>query len=141
MSQNYNFKSLDIGNDETSKLNSDSIHVFETGETKTIDFIKLDNTRQNFPYTHYLTSWIEVKDGKRILKIIFATHTVAIEGFCLDPIYVALKQFQVKTVKANDERYAQGLDGRDDKSDNPTEQTQNNRPFISSITIEWKGKE
>ena len=138
MNQNYNFKSLQIGNDETPKTNTDDFNVFEIGETKTIDFIKADNTRQNFPYSHYLTAWIEIKDNKRIIKIIFATHQVTIEGFCLDSIYDALRQFKLKTLRANDERYAQGLNSDNDDAKNQSSQ---NKPFISAITIDWKGKE
>ncbi|MEM6721124.1 MAG: hypothetical protein AAF611_17475 [Bacteroidota bacterium] len=131
MSQNYDFKSLHYGNSENTEtdkdLNENGLIVFETGNSKTIDFIKKDNTRQNFPYSHYLTAWTEVQDKKRVIKIIFATHQVTIHGYCLDIIYDHVCQFNLKSLKANDERYVNDL--LDDT------------PFITSIMIEWKGKE
>ncbi|AXG70588.1 hypothetical protein KORDIASMS9_02828 [Kordia sp. SMS9] len=132
MSQKYDFKSLHFGTDEKSdedqnNTNKSTLTVFETGDSKTIDFIKKDNTRQNFPYSHYLTSWIETDNKKRVIKIMFATHQVTINGYCLDAIYDELRQFNLKNLKANDERYTNDLP--DDE------------PFITSIIIEWKGKE
>lgn len=131
MSQNYDFKSLHYGEDENGQDKPNASHktltVFEIGESKTIDFIKKDNTRQNFPYSHYLTAWTELEDKKRMIKIIFATHQVTINGYCLDIIYDHLRQFNLKSLKANDERYT---------SDFPDD-----APFITSIIIEWKRKE
>ena len=132
MSQNYDFKSLHYGTDENSNddekgVKKRTLTVFDTGDTKTIDFIKKDNTRQNFPYSHYLTAWMETEEKKRVIKIMFVTHQVTINGYCLDVIYDELRQFNLKSLKANDERYTNDL--ADDA------------PFISSIVIEWKGKE
>lgn len=131
MSQNYDFKSLHYGeenkqNEQNNKAN-DTLTVFETGDSRTIDFIKKDNTRQNFAYSQYLTAWIETEDKKRVIKIMFASHQVTINGYCLDIIYDHLRQFNLKSIKAHDERYMNDLP--------------DDAPFTSSIVIEWKGKE
>jgi len=133
MSQNYKFKSLSIadGNSETDQPNTDpnALVVYEAGETKTVDFIKKDGTKQNFPYSHYMTAWYQ-KDEKAnewYIKIFFATHTITIQGFSLDTLYNHLKQFTLKTLQAHDLRY--------------TDDVPEGEPFVSSITIEWRGKE
>ena len=132
MSQNYKFKSLSIADkDEQSDGSNDpnALMVYEIGETKTVDFIKKDGTKQNFPYSHYMTAWYEKqeKDNNWFIKVFFATHMVTIHGSCLDTIYNQLKQYTLKTLQAHDLRY---LDDVPEGS-----------PFVSSIIIEWKGME
>lgn len=109
MSQTYKFKSLEIAKNGKKQLKTEKdlnkLTVFEVGETKTVDFELLDGKRQNFAYTHYLTSWLDIKDDERFIKILFATHLITIKGYCLDEIYDALTSFNLKYLKANDERY------------------------------------
>ncbi|MDD7887871.1 hypothetical protein [Flavivirga sp. 57AJ16] len=129
MSQNYKFKSLQIakGDQAQRKTTKDpnTITVFETGDTKTIDFELLDGTRQNFHYSHYITSWMGKENGERIIKIFFATHLVTINGYCLDEIYNHLTTLSVKSIKAHDQRYLNMVE--------------ENQPFAIQISIEWKG--
>lgn len=128
MNQNYNFKSLEYSEDnEEQKSNPDEIKVFETGETKTIDFIQKDGTRQSFPYAHYMTAWMEVEKDERFIKIFFATHLVTIKGYCLDQLYNHLTQFDLKKVIENDERYLKDVG--------------DNEVFVVNLTIEWKVKD
>jgi len=129
MSQNYKFKSLEITKNgqekkETKAGDPNALTVFETGETRTVDFISLDGTRQNFTYVHYLTGWLG-KDGEdRVIKIFFATHLVTIKGYCLDEIYNHLATLSLKMVKANDERYLKTIE--------------EGKPFVTDIKITWK---
>jgi hypothetical protein len=127
MNQNYKFKSLQFEDSKSSTQRSDEIEIFQTGETKTIDFVQLDGTRQSFPYGHYMTAWIGKENDERFIKIFFATHLVTIKGYCLDDIYNQLLQYKLKSVKANDERYSNSI--TDDKS------------FVFEIDIQWKGQE
>lgn len=125
MSQKYRFKSLQISEaNEADRPSSIQLEVFEVGETKTIDFILLNETRQNFAYSHYITSWIGKEGDKRVIKIFFATHLVTIEGYCLDCIYNALTDFSVKSIKANDGRYASIAEEE--------------KAFVTNIKIAWK---
>ena len=128
MNQNYNFKSLQYSEDDKEqKTNPDEIKVFEKAETKTIDFIQKDGTRQSFPYAHFMTAWMGRDNDERFIKIFFATHLVTIKGYCLDQIYNHLVQFELKKVIENDERYLKDV--------------KDNEVFVVSLTIEWKGKE
>ncbi len=133
MSQKYKFKSLQIAQTEEKKEEikpEDLSHltVFETGNPRTIDFIKKDGTRQSFPYGHYHTAWFGVdtdsENNERVIKIFFATHLVTIKGYCLDELYNHLCTQKLKFVRANDERYLNMYP--DDK------------PFVLTILIEWK---
>ena len=129
MSQNYNFKSLSVaknGQDKKEAKTGDPnvLTAFEIGETRTIDFISLDGTRQNFTYTHYLTSWLGKDGDERVIKIFFATHLVTIKGFCLDALYDALTKLSVISVKANDERYQSLIE--------------NGKTFVTDIKVIWK---
>lgn len=128
MSQNYNFKSLQIVNNDKNKENTrnepNDLTVFVIGETKTIDFIMLDGTRQNFSYSHYLTSWLGKEDENSVIKIFFATHLITIKGYCLNDIYNHLTTFSIKTLKAMDKRYIQDINEQ--------------KPFITDILITWK---
>lgn len=130
MNQTYKFKSLEIAKNGTEKEETtkdpNKLNIFEIGETKTIDFELLDGTRQNFPYGHYLTSWIGKDGDERVMKIFFATHLVTIKGFCLDSIYDALCSFKLKSIKANDERYLKTID--------------EGKTFVIDIKITWKGE-
>ncbi len=131
MSQNYKFLSDQFIVSDTNKegdlTNSNEIVVFKTGDTKTIDFILKDGTRQNFPYSHYLTAWL-TKEGKdRVIKIFFATHLVTIYGYCLDELYSQLIQFKIVSIKANDLRYLYDVD--------------EGKAFVSNVMLEWKGEE
>ena len=136
MSQAYKFKSLEIAKigqeKQQEQKTSDAITVFEIGETRTIDFIQKDGTRQCFLYSHMLTAWIG-KDGnteknaiknERFIKIFFATHLITIKGYCLDGIYDALIKLSVKSIKAHDQRYLDMV--AEDKA------------FVSDIDITWK---
>ena len=128
MNQNYNFKSLQFDKKEgdENKINLEKINVFETGEAKTIDFIQKDGTRQNLPYSHYMTAWMGQEKEERFIKIFFATHLVTIRGYCLDELYNHLIKFELKSITANDERYS------NDVSDE--------KPFVISIGVEWREK-
>ena len=128
MSQNYKFKSLEIAktnqNKEIQKEDKDEFKVYEIGDTKTIDFVMLDGTRQNFPYSHYLTSWLGTENEERVIKVFFATHLVTIKGICLEEIYNTLIENKLKVAEANDKRYLQPINER--------------KPFIANIKITWK---
>ena len=135
MSQTYKFKSLEIAKNgqekKSTKKDPNAITVFETGETRTIDFILKDGTRQNFAYIHYLTAWLGKDEAaektERYIKIFFATHLITIKGYCLDEIYNHLLDFSLKTIKANDERYL--------------DMVEENKPFVMDIKVTWKNKE
>lgn len=130
MSQNYKFKSLEIAKEsqkkEIDETKDEDFKVYEIGESKTIDFVLLDGTRQNFPYSHYLTSWLGMENEERVIKIFFATHMVTVKGFCLDDIYDHITQLSLKSIKANDNRYEQL-------------KNLNSKAFVIDININWKG--
>ena len=128
MSRNYKFKSLAIAQNSqeksTPQKDPDRLTVFEVGDTRTIDFVLLNGTRQNFPYIHYLTSWLG-KDGEdRVIKIFFATHLVTIKGYCLDEIYIHLTELNLKSVRAHDVRYASTIE--------------DGKAFVTHIAVTWK---
>lgn len=129
MSQNYEFRSLEYVDEDNQQDHSDAITVFETGETKTIDFVKKDGTRQSFPYSHFMTAWYEKQKDQNqwAIKIFFATHLVTISGFSLEKIYEQLRQFRLKLLTAHDIRYADDIE--------------EGEPFVSGILIEWRNKE
>ncbi|MDH7913466.1 hypothetical protein [Winogradskyella sp. SYSU M77433] len=128
MSQNYKFKSLEIAKasqkKEIDETKNDGFKTYEIGESKTIDFVLLDGTRQNFPYSHYLTSWLGVENEERVIKIFFATHMVTVKGFCLDQLYNRILKQELKRISANKIRY---------------EITRNDNTYITNIVIQWKG--
>ena len=123
---NYNFKSLRYQASETNAQDTaaEKLTVFELGESKTIDFVSLDGTRQNFPYIQYLTCWLGKDEKEWALKIFFSTHLVTIKGFCLERLYEAILEMKVKSVTAHDERYADMID--------------EDETFVSSIRVSWK---
>jgi len=125
MSQKYKFKSLQYSEEEkVQEITGEKLTVFETGETKTIDFILLDGTRQNFACAHYMTAWLGKEDNDRVIKIFFATHLVTIKGYCLDELYDELIKLSVTFIKAHDERYVDMVD--EDKA------------FVTDIKVAWK---
>ncbi len=135
MSQTYKFKSLEIAKDDQKNKQAEKdpngITVFEIGDTRTIDFILKDGTRQCFLYSHMLTSWLG-KDGntekkERVIKIFFATHLITIKGYCLDEIYNTLTTLSVKSIKSHDERYA--------------DMVAEDQAFVTDINVSWKKEE
>lgn len=129
MNQNYKFKSLEIAKNGQEKEQSQTgkkLSVYEVGETRTIDFVLSDGSRQSFPYAHYHTAWLGKENNERIIKIFFSTHHITIKGYCLDTLYDELLKQSVKFIKAHDERYADMVD--EDKI------------FVNKIKIEWKIK-
>lgn len=130
MSQNYKFKSLEIAKasqkKEIDETKNDNFNVYEIGESKTIDFVLLDGTRQNFPYSHYLTSWLGVESEERVIKIFFATHMITIKGYCLDELYEPLLSQKLKSIKANNNRYQ-----------NPSD----DKALVTEVIIKWKKEE
>lgn len=130
MSHNYKFKSLEIIKEnqkkEEQKISNDAVKVYEVGDTRSIDFVMLDGTRQNFPYSHYLTSWLGMENNERVIKVFFATHLVTIKGYCLDELYEYLLSQKLKNLKANSNRYL-----------NPSE----NETIVTEISIKWKKEE
>jgi len=127
MSQNYKFKSLQIAKasqeDKDLKGSVENIKVYEIAETRTIDFVMLDGTRQNFPYSHYLTSWLGMENEERIIKIFFATHLVTIRGFCLGELYEFILTQRLKAVTAHSKRY-----------NSPSK----NEVLVTEIIVKWK---
>ncbi|WP_188604955.1 hypothetical protein [Aquaticitalea lipolytica] len=109
---------------EIDEIKDEDFKVYEVGDTKTIDFILLDGTRQNFPYSHYLTSWLGVENEERVIKIFFATHMVTVKGFCLELLYDYLIKFSLKTLRVTDKRYLQKKDEAN--------------PLIKNVIIVWK---
>ncbi len=132
MNQNYKFKSLEIAKNgqtkEPTKKESSTLSVFEMGETRTIDFVLANGTRQNFAYAHYMTTWIGKDENgeknERCIKIFFATHLVTIRGYCLDNLYNELIKLSVKSIKVNDERYL--------------DMVNEGQPFVTDIKVTWK---
>ena len=126
MSQTYRFKSLQISKSEESQVSPDDekLTVYTVGETKTIDFILKDGTRQNFNYNHFITSWLGIEDNLNIIKIFFSTHLVTIKGYCLDDLYNHLLEHAIKSIKEHDERYISMAEETD--------------VFVTEIDIQWK---
>ena len=131
MSQNYKFKSLQIAKHgqetQSAKKDPNALTVFEMGETKTVDFELKDGTRQNFSYSHYMTTWMGKEDEAKEIKIFFATHLVTIKGYWLDVIYDAITAFSLKYLKANDIRYLKTVE--------------EDQPFVTEIKVNWKREE
>jgi len=130
MSQNYKFKTLSLVKEERQedqKDNPNGLKVYEIGETRTIDFIQKDGTRQCFPYSHMLTAWYGKENNDRIIKIFFATHTVTIYGYNLGYIYEEINKQKIQTIVANDLRY------------NDME-SKNNNSYVIGILVKWKEK-
>lgn len=129
MSQNYKFKSLQFSEKEKEQSEeSEKLVVFETGETRTIDLVLLDGTRQGFLYSHMLTVWLgkegDAEKNERVIKIFFSTHLVTIKGYCLDGLYNELIKLSVKYIKAHDERYL--------------DMVEENETFVTDIKVAWK---
>lgn len=132
MNKSYKFKSLqfqqegDAAEQGTTKIDEQLV-VFTTGETQTINFIQKDGTQQNFPYSHYLTSWLGRENQEIVLKIFFATHLVTIHGVRLDELYRHLIQYKVKSITEHNARYIEGM------SEDLT--------FVTGLEITWKNVE
>ncbi|GAA3643654.1 hypothetical protein [Flavivirga jejuensis] len=136
MKKDYQFKSLQIAKNGEEKKQAqkdpNALTVFETGDTRTIDFCLLDGTRQCFLYSHMLTAWLgkdsnTKENNNRVIKIVFATHLITINGFCLDDIYNHLTTLTLINLKAHDQRYLNAIS--------------ENSPFITNIKIMWKKEE
>ncbi|MGB3465747.1 MAG: hypothetical protein WBA74_10770 [Cyclobacteriaceae bacterium] len=102
--------------------------VYQTADNpRTVDFILLNGSRQNFNYSHYIKSWFTQDEDGPLIRVFFSTDTVTIRGYSLDPLYECFRQLTPSAVKANPERYAHSLA--------PNE----NQLFITSIKIEKHG--
>ena len=97
---------------------------YETGETKSIDFIKADGTRQMFPYSQLISAWTEQTDEAQVIKLFFSTHLVTLSGYNLGLIYDHVRDQVLKLLMARDERYL-----------NTAKEKQ---PYVTAIVIEWK---
>lgn len=97
---------------------------YETGETKTIDFIKADGTRQMFPYSQLITAWTEQTDEAQLIKLFLSTHHVTITGYNLGMIYDHIRSQDLALLMVKDQRYL-----------NTAKQKQ---PYVTRIEIEWK---
>ncbi len=130
MGDNYSFKTLTLvrqnGKPE-EKDDANDLKVYETGDTRTIDFIQKNGTRQCFAYSHMLTAWYGKENEDRVVKVFFATHTVTIYGYCLEGIYEHLCSQNIKSVKAHDERYS--------------DLVQEGNPFIIRLKVEWRNND
>lgn len=83
-----------------------------------------DGTRQNFHYSHFITSWLGKEDSLQVIKIFFSTHLVTIKGYCLEELYDHLIEHGVKNIIEHDERYI-SMVGED-------------KVFVTDIDIAWK---
>lgn len=126
MSQTYKFKSLQISKNEEEQEASkeEQLTVFTLGESKTIDFNLKDGTRQNFNYSHFITSWLGNEDNLNVIKIFFSTHLVTIKGYCLEELHEQLIEKRVKSIIENDIRYQSMVD--------------KGKCFVIELNIFWK---
>jgi len=111
--------SSNLDNDLTEK-------GYKTGDTSTVDFIKLDGTRQMFAYGQLITAWTQIQDDKNIIKLFFSTHLVTIIGYNLSSIYEHIRRQDLELLMARDERYL-----------NTAKEKQ---PYVTGIEIEWKSE-
>ncbi len=118
--------SKDIRNvlDGTNKDENEECYAI--GETNTINFIKVDGSRQMFPYSQIITAWTENTEEENVIKVFFSTHLVTIEGHNLNVIYEALTNQNLVSVFAQDERYLKA--------------TGEKKAFLKKIGVEWKGE-
>ena len=118
--------SFDVSND--NQKNSFS-KVFEEGTSPTIDFQFLDGRCEFLRTAHILHGEIAKADtGKaEILKLLFSTHTVIIEGYCLQEIYNLIKSDKLVRVKENDKRYINMVE--------------DNEPFVTRLEVIWRKDE
>lgn len=118
-------KQIDEENDTPHHYHYEDWLVFETGETKTVDFQMLDGNRQHFNYQYYIKTWTENEDGTPCIKVFFSMDIVTIKGYRLNKLYEAFREMSVIAVRANDERFLMALSDDDD-----------NDPFVTEIKID-----
>ena len=99
---------------------------YTTGETNTINFVKADGSQQMFPYSQLISAWTEHTDEENVLKVFFSTHLVTVKGHNLNAIYKHIREQNLVSVFAQDERYLKA--------------TGEKIAFVKVIEIEWKGK-
>lgn len=99
---------------------------YETGDTKSIDFIKADGTRQMFPYSQLITAWTEFTDEHQVIKLFFSTHLITLSGYNLGEIYDHIQGQALRRLMVRDARYL-----------NTAKEKQ---PYVTGIGIEWKGE-
>ncbi len=108
--------------DGTSK--DENEECYTTGETNTINFIKADGSQQMFPYSQLITAWTEHTDEENVIKVFFSTHLVTIEGHNLNAIYGHIREQNLISVFAQDQRYLKSVGEK--------------KVFIKELEIEWK---
>ncbi|WP_163381368.1 hypothetical protein [Cyclobacterium sp. SYSU L10401] len=126
MERNQRYKDKDDPLSEKlqpKKANQYAGDCYTVGETRTIDFMMTNGTRQNFSYSHYMKAWTEQDSGMQVIKVFFTADLVTIKGYCLETIYDHLCAMDLKSVMAQNPRYHQS-------------QTKDNTPLVTAITIE-----
>ena len=101
--------------------------VFEKGKAPSIDFQLKDGRSVFLRYAHILHGEL-MKEGEiEKIKLLFSTHTVAIEGYCLQEIYNHVKQDGLVSIRENDARFIPSHD--------------ESEPFITKIDVKWRKEE
>ncbi|HAA13075.1 MAG TPA: hypothetical protein DCE41_15835 [Cytophagales bacterium] len=103
----------------------ETLIVFETSDSvsHTLTLKQLDGTLHLFRTVQLLHA--ELTPSRDNLTLLFPTHTVAITGFALQPIFDALAQDRLALVRAFDKRYAS--------------QVLESDPFVKEIEVEGRG--
>ena len=127
MTQKFKLATDDL--EENLKASNDnsphgSFAVFTEGKSPSIDFQLSDGTSQFLRYIHMLHGDYSKGEQYDKIKLLYSTHTVVVEGYCLSKIYDLVKQDTLSSVRENDERFMHSVEEED--------------PFVTKIEIIWR---
>jgi hypothetical protein len=111
MSREFKLKYDELRDGDPTKTGSPSgsngnNEYYSESHGHNICFVWLDGGRFFLNYSYLLSGELKVDDDKNIINLTFTSHTVVMQGYVLERLFVALMEHLPRVIYQVDERYA-----------------------------------
>ena len=115
MSQDYKLRYDQIWEGDPTKSNTpapskkdESMEVYQTpSHARNLCLVWLDGKRMFFNYSYLISGEYSANGEKNIILLHFASYTVQLQGYGLEPIFMSILDHSPKIITMIDERYMQ----------------------------------
>ncbi|GEM_PF-4150299 len=102
----FDLKSEELAKKTPHSAGVNAMNAYEKDHTAGIDFQLLDGNCHFLRHGHMLHMEFKLEDKHNVIRLMYSTHTVVVQGYRLKPIYETITKDQISAIIEIEERYA-----------------------------------
>ncbi|MFD2520383.1 hypothetical protein [Emticicia soli] len=93
---------------EQNETTENQDYYQQSGSTRNLCLVWPDGKRAFYNYSYLVSVAFDPGEDKNVITLCFSSDVIKIQGFLLEPLFMALFEHLPRIITATDERYATG---------------------------------